>query len=223
MKLSHLICDCDGVLLDSESVALAALVDGLSQADPALSSAQLEAFIQPRLGMTLTHILAELTQEWGIVLSTTQAQKLDARVEARCIKEAQAIPGVRAALIATALPLALASNSSYTRVEAGLKNAGLWDLFAPQVYTPDAGLAPKPAADLYLAACAGLGANAASTLVLEDSVAGVMAARAAGLKVLGFMGARHGNASTAQRLLNAGAYDVFDDMQLLQAHLAAWQ
>ncbi|MDR3428647.1 HAD family phosphatase [Silvimonas sp.] len=219
MTLKHLICDCDGVLLDSESVALAAILDGLSdRAD----RAQLDAFLRPRLGMTLSHIADDLAQEMGLVLSRAETLHLESVVEARCIAEAQSIRGVRDALVAVGLPLAVASNSSQSRVEAGLKNAGLWSLFADQVYTPGRGLRPKPAPDLYRAACAGLGADPASSLVLEDSVAGVTAARAAGLVVLGFVGARHGEPAAAQRLRDAGASDVFDDMTTLPARLAAW-
>ncbi|GGP19240.1 HAD family hydrolase [Silvimonas iriomotensis] len=219
MTLKHLICDCDGVLLDSESVALAAILDGLSGR---MERAQLDAFLRPRLGMTLHHIADDMARVLGLHLTHDETMHLEASVEDRCIVEAQAIDGVRNALRKVALPMAVASNSSQPRVEAGLRNAGLWTLFAGRIYTPGRGLRPKPAPDLYRAACQGLTADPATTLVLEDSVAGVTAARAAGLTVLGFVGARHGEPAAAQRLRDAGATDVFDDMTTLPARLAAW-
>lgn len=217
--ITHVICDCDGVLLDSESVALAAIIDGLDGRAP---RTVLDAFLRPRLGMTLPAIAADMATELDLRLSMTETLELEAQVEARCIAEAQAIPGVLQALSALQRPLAVASNSSRPRVEAGLSSAGLRDLFGGQVYTPDVALRPKPAPDLYRAACAGLGGQAASTLVLEDSVAGVTAARAAGLSVLGFVGARHGEIGASRRLLAAGAHAVFDDMRELPERVTQW-
>ncbi len=219
MTLSHLICDCDGVLLDSESVALAAILDGLSGR---MARDQLDQFLRPRLGMTMHHIADDMARDLGLRLTPEETLHLETSVEDRCIAEALAINGVLAALQSVHLPMAVASNSSQARVEAGLRNAGLWSLFSGRVYTPGRGLRPKPAPDLYRAACQGLSAATATTLVLEDSVAGVTAARAAGLTVLGFVGARHGEPTAAQRLRDAGATDVFDDMTTLPARLAAW-
>ena len=217
--ITHVICDCDGVLLDSESVALAAILDGLEER---VDRAVLDAFLRPRLGMTLPAIAADMASELGLHLTMTETLELEAAVEARCIREAQPIPGVYEALSALGLPLAVASNSSRPRVEAGLIQAGLWDLFGGAVYTPDVMLRPKPAPDLYRAACLSLGGEPEASLVIEDSVAGVTAARAAGLTVLGFVGARHGELGATRRLLEAGASAVFDDMSTLPARVAQW-
>lgn len=220
MSLSYqaLICDCDGVLLDSEAVALATLLGALSHRH---EREALAAFLRPRLGMTIFAIGAELDRELHIHLDHAALATLGREVEARCAEGVPVVPGVFEAISALPLPRAVASNSSRERVEAGLRQHGLWEVFGGHVHTPDAQHHPKPAPDLYLAAARGLACTPQQCLVIEDSVAGVTAAVAAGCTVLGFTGTRHDEAGAAQRLLAAGARAVFDQMPQLPSRLAA--
>jgi HAD superfamily hydrolase (TIGR01509 family) len=97
-------------------------------------------------------------------------------------------PGALALLSALAehgLPVAVASNSSREFVERTLGGAGLLDGRFEHVVTADDVEHPKPAPDLYLAACAALGADPARSAALEDSPPGVESARGAGLFVIG--------------------------------------
>jgi HAD superfamily hydrolase (TIGR01509 family) len=87
-------------------------------------------------------------------------------------------------LRAAGLPLAVASNSPRQHLLAGLRRTGLHDAFDVVLGVDDVAN-PKPAPDLYLAACAGLAAAPADAVALEDSPPGVAAARAAGLRVIG--------------------------------------
>lgn len=82
------------------------------------------------------------------------------------------------------LPVGLASNSSREFVERVLSVAGLLNGHFDLIVTADDVEHPKPAADLYLAACAGLGAAPERSAALEDSETGVASARAAGLFVI---------------------------------------
>jgi HAD superfamily hydrolase (TIGR01509 family) len=75
----------------------------------------------------------------------------------------------------------LASNSSGEFVERVLSVAGLLNGHFDVIVTADDVEHPKPAPDLYLAACAALGAAPQRSAALEDSQTGVAAARAAGL------------------------------------------
>ncbi|HEY9103544.1 HAD-IA family hydrolase [Chitinimonas sp.] len=212
-----LICDCDGVLLDSEAVALSTLLAALAHRH---EREALAAFLRPRLGMTIFDIGAELSRELDIRLDQPTLAALGREVEARCAEGVPAVPGVFEAIATLPVPRAVASNSSRERVEAGLRQHGLWDVFGGHVHTPDTHHKPKPAPDLYLAAARGLACAPQQCLVIEDSVAGVTAAVAAGCTVLGFTGTRHDEAGAAQRLLAAGARAVFDQMNQLPARLA---
>jgi HAD superfamily hydrolase (TIGR01509 family) len=89
-----------------------------------------------------------------------------------------------AELAARGLPVAVASNGMRVDVEAALESAGLLPAIA-EIHCPEGELRPKPHPDLYLAACAGLGAVAANSIAIEDAVPGVQAARSAGLLTLG--------------------------------------
>jgi HAD superfamily hydrolase (TIGR01509 family) len=82
------------------------------------------------------------------------------------------------------LPVALASNSSREFVERALAVAQLLDGHFDAVVTADDVAAPKPAPDIYLAACAALGAAPERAAALEDSATGAAAARAAGMFVV---------------------------------------
>lgn len=88
------------------------------------------------------------------------------------------------ALDAAGVPLGLASNSVRTFVDLVLERAGVAGRFAV-VVAGDEVAHPKPAPDLYLAACRALGADPAASVALEDSPTGVAAARAAGMRVIG--------------------------------------
>jgi HAD superfamily hydrolase (TIGR01509 family) len=89
-----------------------------------------------------------------------------------------------AAVRAAGLPVGLASNSSREFVERALSVAGLLNGHFDVIVSADDVAAPKPAPDLYLAACAGLGALPERAAALEDSPPGVASARAAGLFVI---------------------------------------
>jgi HAD superfamily hydrolase (TIGR01509 family) len=82
------------------------------------------------------------------------------------------------------LPVAVASNSRRAFVERVLSGAGLLNGHFDVVVTSDDVENPKPAPDLYLAACAALGAEPERSAALEDSATGVAAARAAGMYVI---------------------------------------
>jgi HAD superfamily hydrolase (TIGR01509 family) len=89
-----------------------------------------------------------------------------------------------AAARAAGLPVGLASNSSRQFVERALEVSALADGHFDVVVSADDVSAPKPAPDIYLAACAALGAAPAGSAALEDSPPGVAAARAAGMYVI---------------------------------------
>jgi HAD superfamily hydrolase (TIGR01509 family) len=111
---------------------------------------------------------------------------LDGVIDAVEEHGADAMPGARALVtqLAGAVPLAVASNSTPRLVRAVLRASGLPDVWETVVCAGD-GLRPKPAPDVYLAACRELKAAPEGSVALEDSPTGVAAARAAGMRVIG--------------------------------------
>jgi len=95
-----------------------------------------------------------------------------------------------------------------------LRTTGLWERFDGRIFSASEVTAGKPAPDLFLHAARRMGFDPASTAVVEDSVPGVEAARAAGMRALAF--ARHTDAD----LLAAAGGETFSDMAKLPDLLA---
>lgn len=119
-----------------------------------------------------------------------------------------AISGVADAIAALTCAKAVASSSSTRGLGVKLRKTALWALFDPHVYSTELVTNGKPAPDLFLHAANALNVAPARCLVIEDSVNGVRAGRAAGMEVWGFVGGGHCGPGAAARLRDAGAHDV---------------
>lgn len=214
--ITHLISDCDGVLIDSEAVALEVLLTELQPRVP--NNIRLAALIRPRLGLDLASLLSALFREIGIPpLTPPDIAAIRDAVESECDHRLTLVPGVAQALADISLPKAVASNSSSKRVHAALMRTGLSPLFGSRIYTADTVGHPKPHPAVYLAAAAGFGVAPDACIVIEDSVTGVMAAATAGMHVLGFTGGGHADAEQQMQLKAAGAHSIFENMAQLPA------
>lgn len=211
---THLISDCDGVLIDSEAVALQALLSLLAPRLTDLPAGMtLQGLIEPRLGLRLVPLIHDIYAQLELPqLPEDEVLAIGHAVNVMCDEQLSAVPGVAQALAAIALPKAVASNSVSARVHAALTRTGMVELFGGRYFTPDLIGHAKPHPGLYLAAAAGFGVPPAQCLVLEDSVTGVTAAVAAGMTVLGFIGGGHIAEGQEARLKAAGAKYVFSDM-----------
>ncbi len=97
---------------------------------------------------------------------------------------------------------------------------GLLPLFEPHLFSASMVARGKPAPDLFAYAARQMRVPPAACLVVEDSVAGVTAAIAAGMDVLGFAGGAHCRDGYASMLQRAGARMTFERMALLPALVA---
>ncbi len=216
-----LICDCDGVLIDSEAVAAKMLVRELQTRWP---ERDIEPVVLPLLGLRIERVLEESAAAFGETLAPFEMDAIRRSVEAAA-QQAPIVAGVEAALAQIALLKACASNSYTAYVDAVLARTGLARFFGSRVFCADRVPRPKPAPDIYVAAADALGVSSAACLVVEDSVAGVAAASGAGMIVLGFAGgthAGHGGRAHVDALMQAGAQQVFDDMCALPALVEQW-
>jgi beta-phosphoglucomutase-like phosphatase (HAD superfamily) len=109
----------------------------------------------------------------------------------------------------------VASSGTHEKIRHGLTCAGLYDTFAPRIFSATQVERGKPAPDLFLFAAEQMRASAARSVVIEDSVPGITAALAAGMQVLGFHGGSHCGPGHADTLRAAGAAHTFDDMRQL--------
>ncbi|WP_052450004.1 HAD family hydrolase [Caballeronia concitans] len=213
-----MICDCDGVLIDSEAVAARMLVTELQALWPGVD---VEPVVMPLLGLRIEAVLASAADTVNRTLTPEQVGAIRTSVEAAAV-QAQPVDGIEAALAAVPLTKACASNSFSSYVDTVLQRTGLVRFFEDRRFCADMVANPKPAPDVYLAAARAMRVDPLRCLVVEDSVTGVTAAKAAGMPVLGFIGGGHATEGQIGALERAGAEIVFDDMARLPALVDHW-
>ncbi len=213
-----LICDCDGVLIDSEAVAASMLVRELEARWP---GADIEPVVLPLLGLRIEKVLEGTAMQLGKSLGLDDIDAIRRSVEAAAM-QAPAVQGIEQALAQVPLVKGCASNSFRPYVETVLARTGLVRFFGDRLFCADSVANPKPSPDVYLAAAKGLRLAPSACLVVEDSVTGVTAASAAGMTVLGFIGGGHASDAQIDKLHAAGARHVFDDMHQLPELVAQW-
>jgi beta-phosphoglucomutase-like phosphatase (HAD superfamily) len=107
------------------------------------------------------------------------------------------------------------------RVQASVRRAGLQQVFGERVFSAEQVARAKPYPDVYLFAAQQLGVEPAKCLVVEDSVAGLNAARAAGMKTIAFVGASHIPDGYADALRKMGMTRIMEHMDELPALVEA--
>ncbi|HSA81643.1 MAG TPA: HAD family hydrolase [Geminicoccaceae bacterium] len=212
------IFDCDGVLVDSELIGCRIEVEALTSAGLRVT---LEEILERFTGVTSKETFRTLEREQGRRLPADFTQRVGAAIRAAFERELVAIAGIHAALAQIEVPVCVASSSSPARIEHSLKVVDLLDRFAPHLFSAHTVGRGKPAPDLFLHAAERMATPPARCLVIEDSIPGVQAGIAAGMRVLGFTGASHCAPGHAERLRTAGAAQTFADMTLLPDLLAA--
>jgi HAD superfamily hydrolase (TIGR01509 family) len=210
--ISAVIFDCDGVLVDSEVLALE--VELAILAEQGLSFER-EDYVTRFMGLSYEAfhdvIDTEAQKRLGRSISDNIRGELAQRLRQTMIARLTEVPGAVAAVAATPLLKAVASSSTKEGLERKLRQVGLWAHFEPHVYSADHVANAKPAPDLFLHAADRLGVTPDECLVLEDSVNGVVAARAAGMRVWGFLGGGHVHDRLGERLTDAGAERLVAD------------
>ncbi len=213
-----LICDCDGVIIDSEIVCDRILMDMLREAYP---GRDLAPALAGSFGLQTSDILERLAGHLDEALPPGFFERLDQAIVETLEREAAPIRGVREALEQVRLPIAVASNSSREWIELSVQRAGLAARIAGAIFSADLVPRPKPAPDVYLLAARQSGVAPARCLVVEDSETGVAAALAAGMSVIGFTGASHIPAHHPDRLRALGARQIVESMDRLPGVVAA--
>jgi HAD superfamily hydrolase (TIGR01509 family) len=210
MMRPHLIIfDCDGVLVDSEVLACRCLCEALAGCGIEVG---LEETLDLFLGRSLDAVLDHY-QALGRSIPRQFPAELMAKVQETFRAALCPIEGVGSVLEGLQMPHCVASSSTLDRVSLSLSLTGLARHFGDRLYTAQMVDRGKPAPDLFLYAARRMQADPARTLVIEDSVSGVRAAKAAGMTVWGFVGGSHYRVRDgAANLHEAGADRVFARM-----------
>ncbi|MDX7953504.1 HAD family hydrolase [Lichenihabitans sp. Uapishka_5] len=214
-----LIFDCDGVLVDSEPLALQALHTVLNEAGvPATVDLVMSCF-----GMKQADALRRIGAATGHPVPPDVPERLWPVTRQLFEAGLEAMPGVVDALrsLPPDLRRCVASSSQPERIRVSLALTGLAPWFEPHLFSSSAVLHGKPAPDLFLLAAARMGVMPCRCAVIEDSVFGIEAARAAGMTAFGFTGGGHVGPGHAAVLQAAGAVAVAADWAEAARLLAA--
>ncbi|MDP3076437.1 HAD family hydrolase [Bradyrhizobium sp.] len=206
------IFDCDGVLVDSEVISCAAHAETLTRHGyPITPDEVLKRF----LGVSDREARQTIETELGRALPDDFESQMKQATLRRYADDLRAIPNINEALAAIDLAKCVASSGTPDKIRHGLTCAGLHDLLAPNIFSATQVERGKPAPDLFLFAAGQMRTAPARCLVIEDSPAGIAAAVAAGMPVLGFHGGSHCRPGHGDRLRAGGAVAIFDDMRQL--------
>ncbi len=212
MSATCIILDCDGVLVDSELISARVAAACFSSADAVIS---MEEVLLRFTGMKATEVTAAIFGERGLAVP---ARATEARLEATMAafeSELRPMPGADEALSAIHALKCVASSSHHDRIALALRVTGLARHFGDAVFSSTMVERGKPAPDLFHHAAKAMGVEPAHCIVVEDSVAGVTAGKAAGMSVIGFTGGSHCGPDHRHLLVAAGADRVIHHMSEL--------
>jgi HAD superfamily hydrolase (TIGR01509 family) len=209
--ISAILFDCDGVLVDSEILAVEVETDMLAELGLHYDR---HDFKTRFMGMSDKAFFAALNADSITRLGKPLPEKFDERCRQRLYvevgKRLVEVRGARDAVRAWPRTKAVASSSTTDKLATKLRKTALFDLFDPHIYSADHVTHAKPAPDLFLYAAKSLEVPPADCLVIEDSVNGVTAGLAAGMRVWAFTGGGHFDNGLRTRLATAGAERVVE-------------
>jgi HAD superfamily hydrolase (TIGR01509 family) len=211
--LELVIFDCDGVLIDSERLAVRIDVRVLAELGWALTEQEV---IERFVGRSHTYFVGEIEAFLGRPLAADWEAPYQQLYRDVYAAELTPIDGIIEALDQITLSTCVASSSTHERLRYTLGLTGLYDRFAGRIFSATEVARGKPAPDLFLHAAKRMGVEPGACVVVEDSRYGVEAARAAGMPVLGYAG----GLTSAEALRGPGTV-VFDSMRDLPRLLAA--
>lgn len=178
-----LIFDCDGTLVDSEGLQAEVFAELVAEQGGALPAAEALAAFR---GRRLAACMADLETRFGALRDDFEAV-FRARAAELLRTRLCEIEGAGALLDAMTHPVCVASNAPRAKIELCLATTGLGRFFAGRIFSAYEVGAWKPDPGLFLHAARAMRAAPSRCLVVEDSAPGVIAAQAAGMRVVALL------------------------------------
>lgn len=203
-RVELVIFDCDGVLIDSERLSVKVDVELLRELGWPLTEAEvIERFVGRSDADTQAAIEAHLGRE----LPAGWNERVGSLYRDVFAESLAPVDGVVEALDRITIPSCVASSGTHEYLRYTLGLTGLYERFSGRIFSVEDVSRGKPAPDLFLHAAERSGAEPGGCVVVEDSRSGVVAARAAGMRVLAFAGGL-----TPAELLEGPETILFEDM-----------
>lgn len=214
MSSRLVIFDCDGVLVDSERLGVEIDVRAITRLGWPVTR---DEVISRFLGRSEADAIAEIEAYLGQPVPEDFSQQWAAEYRQAFSESLEAVPGVGAAITAVreaGLAVCVASSGGHRKIRRNLGLTGLAHHFGEHIFSAADVPHGKPAPDLFLHAASSMGFVPDRCVVVEDSRHGVAAAKAAGMRVVGFAG------GITPRLQLADADAIIEDMALLPQTIA---
>lgn len=208
------IFDCDGVLIESESIA-ARVESALFQERGADIST--EYVFTHFTGTSEEFMFAHVLENFGVKIEPEEFSDAFGRgFWALAEEELTTTPGVLAFIDDLTHDHCVCSNSSHNHVTRGLEIAGIRSIPDHHCFSArDLGRS-KPEPDVFLHAAAQFGARPERCLVIEDSLSGIRGAHAAGMTVAGYHGGNHCQTNHPDKLMTLAPFLITDDWRDIQ-------
>ncbi len=220
-RIELVIFDCDGVIADSEVISATLLVRQLLPYGIRIDA---DYVFRNFVGKSFPVVADIIAARFGTALPSTFVSDYRAALREAFADSLQTTPGFLDVLDRLTCPACVATSSSAPRVAHTLEALGLSDRFGADVFTASQVADGKPAPDLFLFAARAMSTPPGRCLVIEDSVPGVRAALAAGMRVWRYVGASHiADAARARDETPAGVtvFDNWDRFYVLAPQLRA--
>lgn len=211
MEIKLIIFDCDGTLIDSEYINNKATSDVLIELGH--KEFTIDYCIRFFAGCSMHDVLDTL-KKLRIPNPEITLDAMQTRAIAMAKNNLAPISNAIETVKKITLPKAVASNGERKMVITSLSITGLSKYFDNNsIFTCELVKKAKPAPDIYLYAAEKMGGiEPKHCLVIEDSVRGIIAGKAAGMNVLGFTGGNHHNDESKQALKDAGAMQIIENL-----------
>ncbi|MDG1995998.1 MAG: HAD family hydrolase [Emcibacteraceae bacterium] len=214
MSFDLIIFDCDGVLVDSETLANVLLRDALAEHGLDMT---VEEVVATYVGRSMTAVVTISEEMLGKKLPSDFLDQLQVKTFALFDEKLQAVAGVEDVLKELQnrnIDFCVASSGSFDKMDKTLGITGLRDYFGNRIYNSSQVKRGKPYPDLYLYAADQMLVEPARCLVIEDSLPGVQGGVAAGMEVMAYS-----VRGEDQSFKNAGGL-VFKDMAKILEHIS---
>ncbi|KQV66291.1 HAD family hydrolase [Rhizobium sp. Root1220] len=213
------IFDCDGVLVDSEPISVSVLVKAMNDLGVPITEDEVYGRF---LGRSLATVIDTMKNEYKVHPGDAFLEQIRTDLYARFRKELKAIDGIAATIDELDIPCCVASSSQVERIRLSLTVTGLIDRL-PNIFSATMVRHGKPAPDLFLHAAREMHVDPVNCVVIEDSPAGIEAAKAAGMTVFAFTGGSHANfpgyRAELDRLSPEAVFDAMPDLiHLVRKH-----
>jgi len=206
-QIELVIFDCDGVLVDSETITNQLLVNLLKEYG---IEYKLEDFVSRYVGTLLEEVINQISKEHELAFPESFIYDYYQKAYVQLQQNLQEINGVRNLIERLNVPFCVVSNSQETKLRMMLEKVDLLHYFEGKIFSATHVKNPKPAPDLYLKAAHTFNIKNENCFVIEDTPTGIRAGKAAGMTVYGYAGL-----FSEQALLNAGADNTFNHMDQL--------